>query len=247
MEQNNEIKNYKGELIKLDSELIKNITLEYNILLKREFNRKVTYEELLCIIKKIYSIIDKYCHEISKYSPCKKGCSLCCNMLVVPSKLEIDLIYHYLINNFDLNKIKSFEKKIETTLPYVPKGDLILHKSKDSFINFNKYYLMEQKCAFLSDCGTCEIYPVRPFSCRTFYVISESSQCKPSSDNIYIEYKLRIVDEMKNLIRNLNNIVESTVGEEIHVFASIPEHFQFGINELSTSFNKISKGFKFNL
>jgi len=89
---------------------------------------------------------------------CKKGCSFCCSIRVDATQLEVDVVVDYM-------KEKHI-KVSENTLKH------------QSVLDVGEYFLSpHRKCTFLDDQGLCKIYPVRPFACRNYFVVSPPEHC----------------------------------------------------------------------
>lgn len=46
-----------------------------------------------------------------------------------------------------------------------------------------KRTMVEKRCAFLSNSGTCSIYEYRPYKCRTFHTIDHPKYCESGEDH----------------------------------------------------------------
>lgn len=110
-----------------------------------------------------YDIIDEANAKYIETSPhkisCKKGCSFCCNIRVIGFQIEADYILEYCKTNnipIDVEKLKRQS---------VIKDDIAYYMSPD------------RRCVFLSDEGLCNIYEVRPSSCRNYMVTNPPEQC----------------------------------------------------------------------
>lgn len=95
---------------------------------------------------------------------CHKGCSYCCHTPVSLSESEGDFIEETL----EATEIPWDQEKArrQTARP----------SPKDVAWN-------ESACVFLSQSGECQIYSVRPASCRKVLVVSEPKLCDPRDEN----------------------------------------------------------------
>ena len=93
---------------------------------------------------------------------CKRGCAHCCYIQVVASGREVDLIVDHIKEN---NIILDNEK--------------MLRLEEQALIKDDRDYMLSthRKCVFLQDNNDCGIYPVRPFSCRNYFVFSDPEGC----------------------------------------------------------------------
>lgn len=88
---------------------------------------------------------------------CKKGCAYCCHINVEMTLAEAIVIVSY------------------CRLHGIPIDEAIL-KLQDVSLD-ERMYLKEKACVFLDADNTCKIYAVRPFSCRRYFVVSDTEKC----------------------------------------------------------------------
>lgn len=121
--------------------------------------------------RRVHSILDtlllKRVHEdpeLSGKSSCKVGCSFCCNIQVMISDDEADLLYELVRDgkvDVDLSRLEKQKDWGEDDYP-------------------NNYLSGDAACVFLDkDTKTCKIYEDRPTACRTYFVASDPAQCSP--------------------------------------------------------------------
>lgn len=98
-------------------------------------------------LEKAYEFFDRYNAFVSTFAVCSRGCNHCCNGDVQLTRLEAEYIHH----------------KTGESLP----------------IDFNSPLTTghEEPCAFLSSDGSCGVYAVRPFNCRTFHTLDDPKYC----------------------------------------------------------------------
>jgi|GEM_PF-5303938 len=112
-------------------------------------------DNIISTMKKFLAYVDELNSIYQEYSPCKKGCSSCCDIPVAISDLEAIIIKEYLDkNNIKYQQLNSLKAKQENA----GKNELIGAKYTGI------------RCPFLKD-DNCSIYPVRPFNCRKFIII----------------------------------------------------------------------------
>ena len=118
-----------------------------------------TFENFEKFLSSITSDIQKIFEHQKEYIVCQKGCSHCCKRGDFPlSKIEFDyLMLAY--NNLDEN----IKQLIDVNVKKI--------KENGDFDSYN--------CPFLVD-EVCSVYSNRPFACRTFGVLTEDAEGKPS-------------------------------------------------------------------
>jgi Fe-S-cluster containining protein len=121
-------------------------------------------------------IMTHYNSPKQKQAPCAKGCASCCSQFFEISTIEFLVI---------LNQLKTIESDLLETFQENSKVLMSLfkeyhHNFFESYFNDSSpnsvnqtYYQHPERfkihfpCVFLSKEGACQIYPVRPFVCRT--------------------------------------------------------------------------------
>lgn len=109
-------------------------------------------------LRQLYQIADEANKSVQRVASCKAGCSHCCNIRVACSSLEAKLIIAYCKQNditIDIDKLEHLKDLDEHQYMFSP------HK----------------RCTFLSDKNTCNVYEVRPMSCRNYYVTNHPDKC----------------------------------------------------------------------
>lgn len=117
--------------------------------------------------KKAHKLIDKESEEILKKNPvsCKKGCSYCCHVHIYISQDEAQLIINHCNHN-------SIDINIER-----------LRKQQNIGIeDWIKQPIEKAQCVFLKD-NECQIYNIRPMTCRKFFVASDPKFCDITTIN----------------------------------------------------------------
>jgi len=99
--------------------------------------------------------------EMAKKSSCGKGCSFCCHQRIMLIEEEVDLIVMWIKKQGIEVDMDLLEKQSKFT-----KEDYFQGKDENT------------KCVFLEKDGRCGIYPVRPSSCRNYFVSSDPKYCK---------------------------------------------------------------------
>lgn len=110
------------------------------------------------LYKQADKAIEESPDDVKKSWSCKKGCAHCCHIRVVATNAEAAVAVKYAKeHNIEIDKDR-------------------LEKQQD--LDVEEYMFSPHKrCVFLGDDNTCKIYPVRPMSCRTYYVTSPADMC----------------------------------------------------------------------
>lgn len=111
-------------------------------------------------VKAIYKLMDRSVQKFMKTNTttCKKGCAYCCYVYIETTIDEALLIRNYCKHN------------------HIPlKEETLKEQSKSTRKNWN------HKCIFLDKNNCCFIYPVRPMTCRKYYVKSDPRLCDVST------------------------------------------------------------------
>ena len=104
-------------------------------------DQQIDFKNYLDLIKKVDDKFDQiYSAEKQSFS-CKKGCHACCLPDLSVSKIEKEFVKDFLNQNEE--KVAQL-REIESSNPH-----------------------NNARCSFLSACGECVIYPVRPLICRS--------------------------------------------------------------------------------
>jgi len=121
------------------------------------------------IMNKFLKYVDELNSIYKKYSPCKKGCSSCCDMPVAISDLETIIIKEFLDeNSIEYNQLNPMNTKRKNG------------ENKEGLVGKEHSGI---KCPFLID-NNCSIYPARPFVCRKYIVIGI---CNMEQENKFVD------------------------------------------------------------
>lgn len=108
-------------------------------------------------VKEFYEVFDDAVIQEKTLVSCSKGCHFCCRQNVHVYKAEADVIAEYCREH----GIEIPKNYLEEQMQY---GWRELAKTEVGW------------CVFLKN-GECSIYPVRPISCRNYFVISNPKIC----------------------------------------------------------------------
>jgi len=135
----------------------------------QEAARKKIAEKGISFVLAVYQAFDEFLEQEIKISgvtlACKKGCSQCCDTLIISTEMEIDEVIRF-VNNIPravriplIRRALSFAREWRdyTKNQFVPEID--------PFKSFKDW--KGRPCPFLNeDDGSCSIYPVRIMDCR---------------------------------------------------------------------------------
>ncbi|MPQ46909.1 hypothetical protein GCQ56_07760 [Marinifilum sp. N1E240] len=130
------------------------------------------------IVGHLHEVLDKAVGEIQNC--CIEGCDHCCYQSIEVLLWEQPLIEDYVKQNIhgeDLNRIK---KNHEDWLSFfhanTPNKEIL--NVKEVFVDFmNVVDSNNLPCPFLHE-NKCSIYPVRPLSCRSHFMLDSPQKCK---------------------------------------------------------------------
>lgn len=115
---------------------------------------------------------------------CQKGCSSCCQQLVMATIPEaMIVISHVMMSDYHIANrfVQQFNerggKQINMSL------ELMAESSQE--VRATKWWQLQQPCLLLKkDDNTCGAYTARPPVCRTYAVISEPDKCKEMDSKV---------------------------------------------------------------
>ena len=136
---------------------------------------------------------------------CQAGCAMCCVEFIAARLEECDAIVMYLyskpgvMNRFLIN-YKAWQQRItsgDNSLQNASEAYQVLYETRrpEDKRTFEAYALDYAKkyipCPFLND-SKCLIYPIRPFVCSTYGVVSHKKYCDPKWHKEALENKQKI-------------------------------------------------------
>ena len=164
----------------------------------------------------IYKLIDdinsknikKRTEKEGKTPSCRKGCSFCCNIQVVCTELEVNLIIKYIKDN---NIILTDEEK-----------NRLKEQSKYNLRSDVEKYILNpyKKCVFLKN-NECSIYPIRPLSCRNYFVYNDPKLCDTDNKNgngrVEIDFNLESIAVILTILRlSKENTLSKLLNEKLN-------------------------------
>lgn len=220
--------NYKGEVAmveKATSDFFFKQIIELNDSLTP--TQKLDVDDGLKVLRHSFDLLENAIEPIYAFTPCKKGCSACCNLTIDMTEIEAELIKKYVEENFTPEDIEYLENRFKDDSYHCPNTQ---HCLNDESLRL-KYFKLNRPCAFLSKNGECTIYEVRPVNCRSYLVFSNPEICKPNEGNRPVEYGGGIVDCTKNTVQKIAAIVyEKGVKSSIQ---TLPHWFKNGFDKIS--------------
>lgn len=117
---------------------------------------------------------------------CQKGCGVCCCQLVPLSPPEAFFFADY-INSLPFERKESILSKLQEIKKAMAKNGLLdrlqnIENTGEHKLLGADYFRMGLPCPFLED-NSCNIHPMRPFSCREYNVISPPELCRDPINN----------------------------------------------------------------
>jgi Fe-S-cluster containining protein len=108
---------------------------------------------------------------------CRAGCTFCCHIRVGASTLEMYEIVTYCTQNGITPDTAQFAMQLDK----LNVDGKLVDMDPDKWMSHATFD--ERRCVFLKD-GMCSIYPVRPVSCRTHFISTETTNtCEDGCKN----------------------------------------------------------------
>jgi Fe-S-cluster containining protein len=147
-----------------------------------------------------YHMLAEHAAGISDETPCKAGCSACCQQLVGVTRSEAEAI------------VARHPKEVAAALPalrdHATEIERLVQDGRDFGEGFESmlvrvreaWWRDRRTCPFLVE-GICSIYKNRPFACRTHYVQSDPALCASREDGVVVKKVLSdVVDHLNRKI-----------------------------------------------
>ena len=134
--------------------------------------------------EKLFDFYDRYERESRPYFQqafCKAGCSFCCTFM---GNIDIVTLEGLII----MEHIEGQPEEFQAQLKKLSKENMTLKENSQ-----------KPPCPFLRGNNTCQIYPVRPFSCRQLYSVKECSGGGPMAHRQAVETARSTVREIQKL------------------------------------------------
>lgn len=148
---------------------------------------------------KIEKVTDETMELLVPFVPCGSGCSHCCKQAVI-------------ITDFEANRISEFIKVACRKVGEVTRSKI------DAMVQRYK----SQPCPFLSTAGTCTIYEVRPFVCRSHHTISSNPEVCDISENQDAEVAKVNLVHLIGVNQRLSRMVQENMSDIREYFGEGP-------------------------
>jgi Fe-S-cluster containining protein len=143
--------------------------MDYQTVTEEEFRAEVAkmVANGSTLVRAIYDLIDKLSAEAYTGKDiklaCGQGCSACCYNLVSSTQIEWKEIKTHLEKNYpSKNFLRVIKERVSAWKRYL---HTVGHSSDPVKLGDDWY---GKPCVFLAADGSCRIYPVRPYVCRTY-------------------------------------------------------------------------------
>ena len=134
------------------------------------------------LVRKVYARIDaaagreldRLLREEEVAASCRRGCSSCCGQHIQTNPAEAHALGRYIRRTFSAKRLGDLKRRTEAWLAWDGRkraGHAPAGPAGDEEASF---------CPLLV-AGACSAYPVRPVICRTHFVSSDPSACRPYS------------------------------------------------------------------
>ncbi len=143
-------------------------------------------------VNSVYSSVDEATkHELDRLqikdcviTTCKLGCFYCCGHHILTNIAEAHTLAQYVKHEFSIGQIADLKIRTQQWLEWEnsrPGRHPTTHVDVQTEISDDHPF-----CPMLVK-GECSAYPVRPIICRTHFVCSDPTACRPSNDPKSIE------------------------------------------------------------
>jgi Fe-S-cluster containining protein len=148
----------------------------------------------------LHTLYDEFADWSSGFSfACVKNCSACCTQNVTMTAVEGELIHRLLREEGREPWLAaSIQKKGAVSRPKMTTNGIAGACLQGEDVEFEQYGNMEP-CPFLEN-GYCQIYEVRPFSCRCF---ASEQKCFSGTSALLPEYYLSAATAVMQIIEHL--------------------------------------------
>jgi Fe-S-cluster containining protein len=183
---------------------------------RNEYMRNLKKGSAAEVIEAFYHEADQMGLRLLSKEPditCRKGCAHCCHITVTTTEPEVDLILEY-------------TKKHNISI------DIEWLKQQRGFTEETHMFSPFSKCVFLNEQNECTIYPVRPMSCRKYFVSSDPELCNAKlyskgTMSCVADFGLEILGtalmNVDNQVGTLNDILYNKLNKDIDNDSNIPQ------------------------
>ena len=123
--------------------------------------------------------LDRLDREDGVAPSCKPGCFQCCGQHILMNPAEAHALAQFVRRNFSQTEIRGLRQR---TQRWHAQDEIRLGRSPAPALSESAdLYCCALFCPLLVE-GQCSAYPVRPVICRTHFVSSHPSACRPACD-----------------------------------------------------------------
>ncbi|MEN8257139.1 MAG: YkgJ family cysteine cluster protein [Thermodesulfobacteriota bacterium] len=152
------------------------------------------------IVQRIYHQFEQWIGQNKLQFSCQRGCASCCTHNVTMTATEGELIHRFINengrNSWFADKIQSIKNRQQLTETTNELAQKCLAAEESSTLPPEK---KETVCPFLED-DSCQIYEVRPFSCRSFASVKK---CRPGQAAELPQYYISATTAGQQLIEHV--------------------------------------------
>lgn len=142
-------------------------------------------------VKSVYSSIDEAAErELNRLyvkngviATCKPGCFHCCGQYILTNIAEAKALVHYIKREFSRDQIEDLRIRTKQWHEWDEARPV---RDRATHIDEQLPFFTYSYCPMLVE-GKCSAYPMRPTICRTHFVCSNPSACRPFYDPESIE------------------------------------------------------------
>jgi hypothetical protein len=167
-------------------------------------------------VREVYARIDRAVarelarlHRDEGVAPtCRRGCCSCCGQHIQTNLAEAHTLRQYIQRHFSASQIRGLRRRTRQWLAWHdarrhvgtwPDPAAGMQAAGD-----------EPFCPLLVDCA-CSAYPVRPVICRTHYVSSVASACRPAHDDRPAEHPPAVLASILEAARPLSQPLRTDI------------------------------------
>lgn len=162
----------------------------------------------------LHQHFDSVSKEAFSKASCHKGCSACCELLVLVSRTEADLIIERQREHITraLPELIAQAREIHELLLTLRAS----HDEKQILGSLtDEWWKRRRPCALLASDGSCTVYRNRPFSCRQYAVRNEPAVCASREgkqiERIVMDNAEHLTSEMERLEAYRTSLGDPTI------------------------------------
>lgn len=126
-------------------------------------------------VRRIYKDTDTSLKHVQ--SVCLSGCAHCCHQNIPVHAAEEHIITEFVDREFSEEQKDALSGRLHAWFSFMNENTPNRYLSAKDILEFGAKLISQRvPCPFLID-NLCSIYPVRPITCRTFYVSDNPDKC----------------------------------------------------------------------